>query len=345
MEEIKESNIANGENIKNTKNKNWIGISKPLHEESQQSDARENEMREDLKGSGSKEGSNDFVENTDDNMKHELEELEEEQHSANTKGSEINDVELNAGEEWIEDNSQSKEETESKYNDFEENTDDNMKHELVESEEIQHSANTKGSEINDVELNAGEEWIEDNSQSKEGTESKYNDFEENTDNNMVHENGESEEADTKENGINKQLNKSDDVKENIKVHSAEKVHSYGNLPTEKEGSTKQDDFEDDFVENTENDMHGLEKEEGPEKNLPDTPEREIGENMHYSDLAHRTDEELMKNNPPNNIEENSMDDNLEENKGDVIELGVEKKSNQDIQSTDKEENFFLSEGR
>nr|XP_022292329.1 myb-like protein X [Crassostrea virginica] len=267
---------------------------------------------------------NDFEESIDNNSEHELEESEEEQHPANTKGSEINDLALEAAKKGNEDNPQSKEERERKHNDFEENTDNNMEHEVEKSEEEQHPANTKGSEINDVALEAGEEGIEDNPQSKEERERKHNDFEENTDNNMEHE-------------INKQLNKSDDVKENIEVHSAEEEHSYGNLPTKKESSTKQDDFEDDFVENTENDMHGFEKEESPEKKLSDTPEREVNENMRYSDLAHRTDEELIKNNPSNSIEENSMDNNLEEKKVDAIVLGLEKKSDQDIQSTDKEE--------
>ena len=93
---------------------------------------------------------------------------------------------------------------------------------------------------------------------------------------MVHELEESEEehqpTETKENGINEHLNESDDVKENIKVHSAQKEHSYVNLQTEKEGSSKHDGLK----ENTENDIgHGLEKEAGPEKDMPDTAKRGI----------------------------------------------------------------------
>nr|XP_022292325.1 myb-like protein X isoform X2 [Crassostrea virginica] len=181
--------------------------------------------------------------------------------------------------------------------------------------------NTKGSQLNDLALEAEEEGIEDNLQSKIERQRKHKDFEEKTDKNMGHELGESEEADTKENEINKHLNKSDEVKENIKVHIADKEQTYDNMPTEKESSSKHDDVE------------------GNTENLPDTPEREISEGMHYSDLAHWTDEERMKNNPSNNTEENSKDDNLEENKADVIVLGLEKKSDHEKQSTDKEEKF------
>ena len=42
------SNIANEEKQENTKNKNGIGIAKPSDQDCQQSDARENEIGEDL---------------------------------------------------------------------------------------------------------------------------------------------------------------------------------------------------------------------------------------------------------------------------------------------------------
>ncbi|XP_078326227.1 uncharacterized protein LOC111103901 isoform X9 [Crassostrea virginica] len=282
----------------------------------------------------------DFEKNTDNNMEHELKESDEKQHLANTKGSQINNLALEAEDEGIEDNPQSKEDRVRKHNDFEENKNNNMEHEVEECEEEHYPANTKGSQLNDLALEARDEEIEDNLQSKIERQRKHNDFEENTDKNMGHELGESEEADTKENGINKHLNKSDEAKENIKVHGEDKEQTYDNMPTEKESSSKHDDVEG----NTENDIvHGLEKEEGPEKDLPDTPEREISEGMHYSDLAHRTYEERMKNNPSNSTEENSKDDNLEENKADVIVLGLENKSDHDKQSTDKEEKFLFSQ--